>query len=127
MSALPIKEQWAIFTKDLELPKNWQEKDLQQAIASRLRQHSFQARLEVGFHGGYADIVTDWQDGTVIEIKKYLQRKTIYEAYGQLNLYCMDNDYKMAIAGFIHPAEQRKTRVIASLIEYNPRVQVLFI
>ncbi|MBD2492588.1 hypothetical protein [Aulosira sp. FACHB-615] len=127
MSALPVKDQWAIITKDLKLPKNWQEKDLQQAITSRLREHGFQARCESGFQGGYADIVTDWQDGTVIEIKKYLDRKRIYEAYGQLNLYCMGNDYKMVIAGFMHPFEQRKTRAIASMIERNPLVQVLFI
>ncbi len=62
------------------------------AIASRLKEFGFKVKVEVEFNGGYADIVTNWQGNTIIEIKKYLTRKTIYEAYGQLNLYGLNSD-----------------------------------
>lgn len=110
----------------MRLPDNWQEKDLQQAIASRLRQHGFDARLEVKFNGGYADIVTNWLGGTIIEIKKYLDRNTIYQAVGQLKLYGEGSEYKLVATGFIHPKEQSKTRAIASMVEQTG-VKVLFL
>ncbi len=98
-------------------------------LVGQLRQYGFQAKTEVKFNGGYADIYTNWQGNTIIEIKKYLTRKTIYEAFGQLNLYSRGGDYKLVIAGFnpSDPNEQESSLRIASIVEQDGRVQVLFI
>ncbi|MCC5644743.1 hypothetical protein LC607_17720 [Nostoc sp. CHAB 5824] len=99
------------------------------AIVKRFKQYGFEARTEVKFNGGYADIVTDWQGGTIIEVKQRLTHKKIYEAFGQLNLYGLKNDYKFIITGF-YPndlEEQKSAKTIASMVEQDERVKVLFI
>lgn len=102
---------------------------MQQAIATQLKQYGFEAKTEVKFNGGYADIVTNWRGNNIIEVKKYLTRKTIYEAFGQLNLYGLKNEYKFIITGFYPTDADEKQAAIttASMVEQTERVRVLFI
>lgn len=102
---------------------------MQQAIASRLKQYGNTAELEVKFNGGYADIVSDWEGGVIIEIKKFLDRNAIYQAFGQLNLYGIGNEYKFIITGFMpkDASEKSKAKTTASMIQQNSRVKVHFL
>ncbi len=117
------------FVEAAGLPVRWREKDLQEYIASELRQHGFSARTEVPCNGGRADIVTNWQGGTIIEVKKYLGRNTIYQAFGQLSLYGLNNQHKLVVMGFltVDANEQTSALKTASMIEQNSRTQVIFI
>lgn len=80
-------------------------------------------------NGGKADIVTNWQGGAIIEVKKYLTRDSIYQAFGQLSLYGLNNGQKLLIAGFsvLDNKEKESAITTASMIEQNSRVKVLFI
>ncbi|MFB2768597.1 hypothetical protein ACE1AT_04800 [Pelatocladus sp. BLCC-F211] len=117
------------FVEAANFPVRWQEKDLQQYIADKLRKRGFRVELEVKANGGRADIVTSWQGGTIIEVKKYLDRNSIYQAFGQLNLYGLNNKYKLVVAGFMSPDahEQPSAFKTASMIEQDARVSVLFV
>jgi hypothetical protein len=68
-------------------PDNWKEEDLQNYIAYKLRSWGYSAETEIVCSGGRTDIVTDWGCNpgqvSVIEVKKYLDRNTIYQASGQ--------------------------------------------
>lgn len=99
------------------------------AIVESLKQYGFDARTEVKFGGGYADIVTDWQGGAIIEVKPRLTHHKIYEAFGQLNFYGSKNSYRFIITGFYpsNPEDQKSAKTIASMIEQIDRVKVLFI
>lgn len=125
----PAAHDWGELTANIELPKKWTEADLQKAIAQRLKQHGFTAQLEVKSNGGYADIVSDWDGGVIIEVKKYLDRNAIYQAFGQLNLYGIGSDYNFVITGFMpkDATEKAKAMVTASMIQQDKRVKVLFI
>lgn len=102
---------------------------MQKAIAQRLKDYGYTAELEVKFNGGYADIVSNWDDGVIIEVKKYLDRNAIYQAFGQLNLYGIGNDYKFVITGFMpkDSSEKSKAKTTASMIQQNLRVRCLFL
>lgn len=121
---------WSTITANIELPEKWKEEDLQKAIASRLTEYGYEVKLEVGINGGFADIVTNFDGGTIIEVKKYLERKTILEASGQLaNVYGLGNEYKLLVAGFLpnNEGDQAQAKTTASMVSQNPRINVLFI
>uniref|UniRef100_UPI00168686B7 hypothetical protein n=1 Tax=unclassified Calothrix TaxID=2619626 RepID=UPI00168686B7 len=110
-------------------PAYWRESDLQKYISDRLKERGFQTQLEVSANGGRADIVTNWHGGAIIECKKYLDRNTIYQAVGQLNLYGLNNTHKLIVMGFLIPdaREQSSALKTASMVEQNPRIQVVFV
>lgn len=117
------------FVEKAGFPVRWQERDLQEYIADRLRQRGFHVETEVKANGGRADIVSNWQGGTIVEVKKYLDRNTIYQAFGQLNLYGLNNKHKLVVAGFltVNAEDQQSSFTTASMIEQDPRVQVIFV
>lgn len=116
--------------KQLDLSVNfYQTISISKAIASRLKQHGFKVQTEVKFNGGYADIVTDWMGETIIEVKRWLTRKTIFESSGQLHLYGLHNAHNFVITGF-YPndlEEQKSAITTASMVEQISRIKVLFI
>ena len=120
---------WATITADLQLPEKWKEQDLQEAIASRLIEHSYKVQTEVRCNGGFIDIATDFDGGTIIEIKKYLTRDTIYQAVGQLHLYGIGNEYKLLAMGFLpsNDGDQAQAKTTASMVSQDKRVSCLFI
>ncbi|MEH2465111.1 hypothetical protein [Nostoc sp.] len=74
--------------------------------------------------------MTNWLDGAIIEVKKYLDRDTIYQAVGQLNLYGLKNERKLVVMGFLTTAsteEQRSALSTASMVQQDPRVTVIFV
>ena len=122
---------WSTITANLKLPDKWREEDLQKAIASRLIQYGYKAELEVKCNGGFVDIVTDFDSGagTIIEIKKYLTRDTIYQAAGQLHLYGINNEYKLLATGFLpsNEGDIQQARTTASMVAQDQRIRCLFI
>ena len=120
---------WATITADLQLPEKWKEQDLQKAIASRLIEHSYKVQTEVKCNGGFIDIATYFDGGTIIEIKKYLTRDTIYQAVGQLHLYGIGNEYKLLAMGFLpsNDGDQAQAKTTASMVSQDKRVSCLFI
>lgn len=120
---------WSTITGNFRLPDKWREEDLQKAIASRLIQYGYKAELEVKCNGGFVDIVTDFDGGTIIEIKKYLTRDTIYQAAGQLHLYGIGNEYKLLAIGFLpsNEGDQAQARTTASMVAQDQRIGCLFI
>lgn len=120
---------WSTITANLKLPDKWREEDLQKAIASRLIQYGYKAELEVKCNGGFVDIATDFDGGTIIEIKKFLTRDTIYQAAGQLHLYGINNEYKLLAIGFLpsNEGDIQQARTTASMVAQDPRVKCLFI
>jgi len=120
---------WSTITANLELPDKWREEDLQKAIASRLIQYGYKAELEVKCNGGFVDIATDFDGGTIIEIKKFLTRDTIYQAAGQLHLYGINNEYKLLAIGFLpsNEGDIQQARTTASMIAQDQRIRCLFI
>jgi hypothetical protein len=120
---------WSTITANLELPDKWREEDLQKAIASRLIEHGYKVQTEVKSNGGYVDIATDFDGGTIIEIKKFLTRDTIYQAAGQLHLYGIGNEYKLLAMGFLpsNEGDIQQARTTASMVAQDPRVKCLFI
>jgi hypothetical protein len=87
------------FVEAAGFPMPWQEKHLQQYLSDRLTERGFYTQLEAPANGGRADIVTTWQGGAIAEVKKYLDRDTIYQAVGQLNLYGLNNTHKPLVRG----------------------------
>jgi hypothetical protein len=120
---------WAMITANLELPEKWREEDLQKAIASRLTKHGYKVQTEVKSNGGFIDIATDFDGGTIIEVKKYLTRDTIYQATGQLHLYGIGNEYKLLVMGFLpsNEGDQAQARTTASMVSQDERISCLFI
>ena len=120
---------WGTITANLELPEKWKEEDLQKAIASRLAQHGYKVQTEVKCNGGFIDIATDFDGGTIIEVKKYLNRDTIYQAAGQLHLYGIGNEYKLLAMGFLpsNEGDQAQARTTASMVSQDERISCLFI
>ena len=120
---------WSTITANLELPDKWREEDLQKAIASRLIQYGYKAELEVKCNGGFVDVATDFDGGTIIEIKKFLTRDTIYQAAGQLHLYGINNEYKLLAMGFLpsNEGDIQQAKTTASMVAQDPRVKCLFI
>ncbi|PHJ64979.1 hypothetical protein VF04_04135 [Nostoc linckia z7] len=110
-------------------PERWQEKHLQKYLAERLQEQGYGVKLEAGANGGRADIVSDWMDGAIIEVKKYLDRNTIYQAVGQLNLYGLGNKRKLVVMGFLtsEAREQKSAFTTASMVQQDPRVKVVFV
>ncbi|MBD6621020.1 hypothetical protein FNW02_36175 [Komarekiella sp. 'clone 1'] len=117
------------FCESAGFPDRWQERDLQKYISDRLTERGFQTHLEVQANGGRADIVTNWQGGAIAEVKKYLDRDTIYQAVGQLNLYGLNNTHKLVVMGFLTPDARQQPSALktASMVEQNPRIQVIFV
>ncbi|MBE9054287.1 hypothetical protein IQ243_28625 [Nostocales cyanobacterium LEGE 11386] len=117
------------FVEAAGFPLPWQEKHLQQYISDRLTERGFTTHLEAPANGGRADIVTSWQGGAIVEVKKYLDRDNIYQAVGQLNLYGLNNTHKLIVMGFLTPdaREQPSALKTASMVEQNPRIQVVFV
>ncbi|MBE9038248.1 hypothetical protein [aff. Roholtiella sp. LEGE 12411] len=117
------------FCEAAGFPDRWQERDLQQYLSDRLKERGFQTQLEVQANGGRADIVTSWQNGAIAEVKKYLDRDTIYQAVGQLNLYGLNNTHKLVVMGFLTPDARAQPSALktASMVEQNPRIQVIFV
>lgn len=120
---------WGTITANLELPEKWKEEDLQKAIALRLIEHGYKAQTEVKRNGGFIDIATDFDGGTIIEIKKYLTRDTIYQAAGQLHLYGIGNEYKLLAMGFLpsNEGDQVQAKTTASMVSQDERISCLFI
>ena len=120
---------WGTITANLELPEKWREEDLQKAIASRLIEHGYKVQTEVKCNGGFIDIATDFDGGTIIEVKKYLNRDTIYQAAGQLHLYGIGNEYKLLAMGFLpsNEGDQAQARTTASMVSQDERISCLFI
>lgn len=120
---------WKTIIANLELPDKWREEDLQKAIASRLIQYGYKAELEVKCNGGFVDIATDFDGGTIIEIKKFLTRDTIYQAAGQLHLYGINNEYKLLAIGFLpsNEGDIQQARTTASMVAQDQRIRCLFI
>jgi hypothetical protein len=110
-------------------PERWQERDLQEYLAKRLTERGFHTQTEVQANGGRADIVSNWQGGAIAEVKKYLDRDTIYQAVGQLNLYGLNNTHKLVVMGFLTPDARAQPSALktASMVEQNPRIQVVFV
>lgn len=117
------------FCELAQFPDRWQEKHLQYYLAERLKTLGYVAHRERPANGGFADIVTNWQDGAIIEVKKYLNRETIYQAFGQLKLYGLNNKHKLIVMGFLTPNadEQKGALSTASMIEQDSRTQVIFV
>ncbi|MBW4617219.1 MAG: hypothetical protein KME21_29090 [Desmonostoc vinosum HA7617-LM4] len=117
------------FVEAANFPARWQEKDLQEYLAERLRRMGFHTQTEVAANGGRADIVSNWQGGTIVEVKKYLDRNSIYQAFGQLSLYGLNNQHKLIVMGFltVDASEQPSALKTASMIEQNPRIKVIFV
>jgi hypothetical protein len=117
------------FVEAAGFPDRWQEKDLQKYISDRLTERGFTTRLEVQANGGRADIVTSWQGGAIVEVKKYLDRNTIYQAVGQLNLYGLNNTHKLIVMGFLTPNAQEQSSALktASMVEQDSRIQIVFV
>lgn len=117
------------FCELANFPDRWQEKHLQYYLGERLKQLGYSAKLEVGANGGRADIVTNWQGGAIAEVKKYLDRNTIYQAVGQLNLYGLNNKHKLIVMGFLTPdaREQPSALKTASMVEQDSRIKVIFV
>ncbi|HYW17695.1 MAG TPA: hypothetical protein VE956_00025 [Nodularia sp. (in: cyanobacteria)] len=117
------------FCELANFPDRWQEKHLQYYLGERLKQFGYSVKLEVGANGGRADIVTNWQGGAIVEVKKYLDRNTIYQAVGQLNLYGLNNRHKLIVMGFLSPdaREQPSALKTASMIEQDSRIKVVFV
>jgi|GEM_PF-4771313 len=117
------------FVESAGFPERWQERDLQQYLGSRLTERGFQVQFEAPANGGRADIVTSWQGGAIAEVKKYLDRDTIYQAVGQLNLYGLNNTHKLLVMGFLTPDARAQSSALktASMVEQNPRIQVVFV
>ncbi|MFM6917036.1 MAG: hypothetical protein ACKPKT_05600, partial [Dolichospermum sp.] len=120
---------WATITADLQLPEKWKEEDLQKAIASRLIGYGYKAQTEVECNGGFIDIFTDFNGGTIVEVKKYLTRDTIYQAAGQLHLYGGGNRYKLLAMGFLpsNEGDQQQAKTTASMVSQDERISCLFI
>lgn len=116
------------FCESAGFPPQWKEVDLQDYIAQRLRDRGFKIQMEVSVNGGRADIVSDWMDGSIIEVKKYLDRNSIFQASGQLNLYGLKNNRKLVVMGLLTPdaREQQSAITTASMIQQDPRVTVIF-
>ncbi|GAX38857.1 hypothetical protein [Nodularia sp. NIES-3585] len=118
------------FVEAAGFPDRWQERDLQKYLGDRLTERGFQVHLEVQANGGRADIVSNWQGGVIIEVKKYLDRDTIFQAAGQLvGLYGLNNTHKLVVMGFLSPDARQQPSALktASLVEQNPRIQVVFV
>ncbi|MCC5616363.1 restriction endonuclease [Nostoc sp. CHAB 5836] len=117
------------FCQLANFPDRWQEKHLQYYLGDRLKQLGYSVQLEVGANGGRADIVTNWQGGAIVEVKKYLGRNEIYQAVGQLNLYGLNNKHKLVVMGFLTPdaREQPSALKTASMIEQDSRIKVVFV
>ncbi|MBD2505679.1 hypothetical protein [Anabaena azotica] len=117
------------FVEEAGFPIPWQERDLQKYISDRLTARGFTTRLEAPANGGRADIVTNWQGGAIIECKKYLDRNSIFQAVGQLNLYGLNNTHKLIVMGFLTPdaREQPSALKTASMVEQDKRVQIVFL
>lgn len=120
---------WTTITANLQLPEKWREEDLQKAITQRLTEHGYKAQTEVKCNGGFIDIATDFDGGTIIEIKKQLTRDTIYQAAGQLHLYGIGNEYKLLAMGFLptNEGDQAQARTTASMVSQDERISCLFI
>ena len=120
---------WATITADLQLPEKWKEEDLQKAIASRLIEYGYEVQTEVKCNGGFIDIATDFDGGTIVEVKKYLTRDTIYQAAGQLHLYGIGNRYKLLAMGFLpsNEGDQQQAKTTASMVSQDKRISCLFI
>ena len=120
---------WGTITANLELPEKWKEEDLQKAIASSLIEHGYKVQTEVKCNGGFIDIVTDFDGGTIIEIKKQLTRDTIYQAAGQLHLYGIGNEYKLLAMGFLpsNEGDVQQAKATASMVSQGERINCLFI
>ena len=120
---------WGTITANLELPEKWREEDLQKAIASRLIEHGYKVQTEVKCNGGFVDIATDFDGGTIIEVKKYLTRDTIYQAAGQLHLYGIGNEYKLLAIGFLpsNEGDRQQARTTASMVSQDKRINCLFL
>ncbi len=111
-------------------PERWQEKHLQKYLAERLEQQGYGVRLEVEINNGRADIVSDWLGGSIIEVKKYLDRDTIYQAAGQLDVvYGLGNKRQLVVMGFLttNVKEQKSALSTALRVEQNPRIKVIFV
>jgi hypothetical protein len=117
------------FCELANFPDRWQEKHLQYYLGDRLKQLGYSVKLEVGANGGRADIVTNWQGGAIVEVKKYLGRNEIYQAVGQLNLYGLNNTHKLVAMGFLTPdaKEQPSALKTASMVEQDSRIKVVFV
>ena len=117
------------FCELANFPDRWQEKHLQYYLSERLKQLGYSVKLEAGANGGRADIVTNWQGGAIAEVKKYLDRNTIYQAVGQLNLYGLNNKHKLVVMGFLTPdaREQPSALKTASMVEQDSRIMVVFV
>ncbi|MFM6834814.1 MAG: hypothetical protein ACKPKK_12465 [Dolichospermum sp.] len=120
---------WATITADLQLPEKWKEEDLQKAIASRLIEYGYKVQTEVKYNGGFIDIFTDFDGGTIVEVKRYLTRDTIYQAVGQLSLYGRGNRYKLLAMGFLpsNDGDQQQAKTTASMVSQDERISCLFI
>ena len=120
---------WATITADLQLPEKWKEEDLQKAIASRLIEYGYNVQTEVKCNGGFIDIATDFDGGTIVELKKYLTRDTIFQATGQLHLYGKGNKYKLLAMGFLpsNEGDQAQAKTTASMVSQDERISCLFI
>lgn len=118
----------SVFCESAGFPTQWKEVDLQHYIGQRLRDRGFKIQMEVVINGGRADIVSNWMGGSIIEVKKYLDRNTIYQAFGQLNLYGLNNNRKLIVMGLLTPDahEQQSAITTASMIQQDPRVTVIF-
>ncbi|MFM6670433.1 MAG: hypothetical protein ACKPJO_09930 [Dolichospermum sp.] len=119
---------WATITADLQLPEKWKEEDLQKAIASRLIEYGYEAQTEVECNGGFIDIFTDFDGGTIVEVKKYLTRGAIYQAVGQLSLYGRGNRYKLLAMGFLpsNDGDQQQAKTTASMVSQDERISCFF-
>ena len=117
------------FIEAAGFPERWQERDLQNYIAQRLIERGFHTQVEVPANGGRADIATAWQGGAIAEVKKYLDRDTIYQAVGQLNLYGLNNTHKLIVMGFLTPDARAQPSALktASFVEQDPRINVIFV
>ena len=111
------------------LPMKWQERDLQTYLMRCLQSRGYQVVDEVKSNGGRADIVSDYLGGSIIEVKKYLDRDTVYQAAGQLLVYGLGNKRKLVIMGFLTPdaSKQESAFTTANLICQDERYSVVFV
>lgn len=111
------------------MPVKWQERDLQLYLMRCLEDRGFQVKDEVKINGGRADIVSDYLGNSIIEVKKHLDRDTIYQAVGQLHLYGLGNVRQLVIMGFLTSDFNKRESALttASMIQQDTRYSVIFV
>jgi hypothetical protein len=106
-SAIPKKQQriWQTLPREITL---------EDEVVLSLIAQGVEPRRQVKCSAGWADIVTP---DSVYEIERYLTRKKIYEAVGQVTLYqkAINPSARMIIVSYRTPEAEKLTPIVQSL------------